>query len=301
MLNFKAPEISDRAWVTECLSNAKSMNNEFTFGSVFVWQTGYETKICKYKDFFIARYGRQGNVAYCPPIGKGDFKEAVEKILEDAKSIGVTPKIYGVTQPYKELIEKHFPCVFTFVEKDKYNDYIYEVEKMASLSGKKYHSKRNHITNFKKTYPDWTFEPISRDNINECIEMHTNWIKEREDDSDYSFEFQAVLFAFENYEELGFVGGLIRANGNVIAYTMGEKQSENCFVTHFEKAPMDVRGAFPIINQEFTKNCLKDYKYVNREEDLGLEGLRKAKRSYYPEILLEKNVAVYGNDTSERI
>ena len=164
---------------------------------------------------------------------------------------------------------------------------------MAYLKGKKYHGKRNHITNFKKNNPNWSFEVLNRDNIQECIALHTEWIKNHEDDADYSFEFEAVLTAFENYEELGFLGGLIRVDGKVIAYTMGERHSDRLFVTHFEKAPAEIQGAYPIINQEFTKNCLMEYEYVNREEDLGIEGLRKAKQSYYPEIRLEKCVATY--------
>lgn len=168
---------------------------------------------------------------------------------------------------------------------------------MASLSGKKYHGKRNHITNFKKNNPNWKFEIISRENIDECIALHTRWINDKDpDDEDYSFEFEAVLTAFEHYEELGFVGGLIRVDGEVIAYTLGEAQmNKKCFVSHIEKAPADVQGAYPIICQEFTKNCLMDFEFVNREEDLGIEGLRRAKQSYYPEILLKKWVAKYND------
>lgn len=293
MLHFKSPEITDREWVTKCFSHTKTMNNELTFGSVFVWQTYYITKICHYKDFFIARYGRNDDITYCTPIGEGNFEEAVNEIILDAKSLGVEPKILGVTDYYKDLLEMYFPNQFTFNCNEDYYDYIYSTEKMASLSGKKYHSKRNHITNFKKQYPDWKFEIISEDNIAECIDLHMSWIENRESTEDYSFEFEAVLSAFENYSALGLTGGLIRVNGEVVAYTVGERQSDACFVTHFEKAPADMRGAFPIINQEFTKNCLMNFEYVNREEDMGIEGLRKAKRSYYPEILLVKCAATY--------
>ena len=230
---------------------------------------------------------------YSVPIGTGDFKDAVEQIIHDAQALELVPTIYGVTENYKKLIDKYFPGQFSYAYDDGYNDYIYSVEKMAELKGKKYHGKRNHITNFKKNNPDWSFEILNKDNINECITLHTEWIKEHEDDEDYSYEFEAVLTAFENYEKLGFVGGLIRVDGNVIAYTMGERHSDKVFVTHFEKAPAEIQGAYPIINQEFTKNCLMNYEYVNREEDLGLEGLRKAKQSYNPEIILEKCVATY--------
>ena len=295
MLNFKKPEISDKKWVDECLVHAGSMSCEYTFGTTFVWAEAYNSEICRYKDFFICRFGNGGNISYSLPLGEGDFSDAINQIINDAKERGVTPKIYGVTKGYLGLLQEAFTGLFTYKENRDFSDYIYSTEKMASLSGKKYHSKRNHITNFKKNNPDWQFETITRDNIPECISLHEKWLKEREDgdSEDYLEEFEAVKTAFDNFETLGFVGGLIRVNGKAIAYTMGEPQvNGGCFVSHFEKA-LDVQGAYAIINQEFTKNCLMEYEYVNREEDLGLEGLRKAKLSYRPEIILDKCIAVY--------
>lgn len=293
MLDFKKPVIDDKQWVDECLKSVKSFNCEYTFGNLFVWSTSYYTTICKYKNFLLCRWDKEGDYKYSVPIGSGDFKDAVAQILDDAASCGIKPRIFGVTENYKKLIDESFPDKFSYEYDDGYNDYIYSVEKMAELKGKKYHAKRNHINNFKKNNPDWKFEVLSKENIGECIELHTQWIKNHEDEADYSYEFEAVLTAFENYERLGFVGGLIRTGGKVIAYTMGERHSDELFVTHFEKAPAEMQGAYPIMNQEFTRNCLMDYEYVNREEDLGLEGLRKAKQSYYPEIFLEKCVATY--------
>lgn len=296
MLDFKTPEIEDKQWVDECLKNVQSMNCEYTFGNVFIWRTAYCARICRYKNFFICRWGRRGDISYSVPIGSGDYRDAVEQIIEDARQQGVRLKFYGVTEHYKKLLEEYFPGKFIYKYDDGLNDYIYSVEKMASLKGKKYHGKRNHITNFKKNNPSWSFEKIDRSNIDECISLHTKWIHDREDsgeDEDYSLEFEAVLTAFENFEELGLVGGLIRINGDAVAYTLGERQSDKVFITHFEKAPADLQGAYPIINQEFTKNCLMSYEYVNREEDLGLEGLRRAKQSYSPEIFLVKCIAEY--------
>lgn len=293
MLEFYKPQIEDKVWVDDCLKYAKSMNCEYTFGNLFVWSTAYSTQICRYKSFLMCRWGRGEDIMYSLPIGNGDFKDAVNQIIKDAKTLGIKPKIYGVTQNYKSLLDELFPRMFSYEYDGAFSDYIYSVEKMACLSGKKYHSKRNHITNFKKKNPDWSFEKIDNTNINDCIELHTKWIKNHQDDEDYSYEFEAVLTAFENYDALGFEGGLIRIGTEPVAYTLGERQSDSLFVTHFEKAPAEIQGAYAVINQEFTKNCLSSYTYVNREEDLGIEGLRKAKQSYYPEILLEKCVAVY--------
>lgn len=300
MLNFSKPEIKDKAWVDECLKHANSYNCEYSFGNVFIWATAYSTQICHYKDFFICKWGRNNDISYSLPLGEGDFTDAINQIIDDAKQSGVTPRIYGITEGYLSMLQEAFFGKFTYSYDDGYNDYIYSTEKMAALTGKKYHGKRNHITNFKKNNPDWCFEPLNRKNIEECIALHSKWIENKsdnpEDDEDYSLEFEAVLNAFENYDALDLIGGLIRVDGDVIAYTLGEAQMNGkCFVTHFEKAPAEIQGAYPIINQEFTKNCLMNYEYVNREEDLGIDGLRRAKQSYYPEIWLKKCVAVYND------
>ena len=296
MLNFKAPVLEDMDWVKECFSYAHSMNCEYTFGNILLWSVPYRTQITHYNGFFICRWGKDKDISYSLPIGKGDFKNAVDEIIKDAEDMGNKARIYGVTESYKNLLEENFPGKFSFSYDDGNNDYIYNATDLAVLSGKKYHSKRNHITNFKKNNPDWCFEPINENNISECIDLHTNWIEERDDnDPDYSLEFEAVLRGFELYSQIGFEGGIIRVNSKPIAYTYGERLNDKCFVTHFEKAPADVQGAYPIICQEFTKNCLMDFEYVNREEDLGIEGLRRAKQSYYPEILLKKWVAKYND------
>lgn len=296
MLKFKTTELSDKDWVNECLKHANSMNCEYTFGNIYIWCESYNTEIAHYKDFLICRWGTKPNIAYSMPLGEGDFTDAVNMIIEDAKSLGAVPKIYGVTASYQAMLQEAFTGKFTYYFDDGNNDYIYLVDKMTNLSGKKYHGKRNHITNFKKNNPDWSFEIITKDNIDECIDIHLRWMEEKGEDREYDEEFIAVKKAFESYDELEWKGGLIRTGGKVVAFCMGEpQQNGKCFVTHFEKASADIQGAYPIINQEFTKNCLQEYTYVNREEDLGIEGLRRAKQSYYPEIILEKCMAVYND------
>ena len=298
MLEFKQPELSDKPWVDSCLAHANSMNCEYSFGNLFCWKDSYSVQITHYKDFFICRWGTAQNIAYSVPLGEGDFTDAVNQIINDALKLGAKPVIYGVTEGYLLMLQEAFLGKFKYKYDDGLNDYIYSVSKMNSLSGKKYHGKRNHITNFKKNYPDWSFEVINENNIPDCLDMHMKWLEENNStqDEDFLEELAAVKIAFNNFEKLGFVGGLIRDGERVVAYCMGEAQmNKKCFVTHFEKAFSSVQGAYPIINQEFTKNCLGDFEYVNREEDLGLEGLRKAKQSYYPEIILEKSMAVYND------
>ncbi len=297
MLEFKKPELSDKQWVDSCLKHAASLSCEYTFGNTYIWSEPYNSLICRFKDFFICRWGYDKDVSYSLPLGEGNFSEAINEIIADAKSLGAVPKIYGVTAGYTVMLQEAFTGKFTYKYDGAFSDYIYLTENLANLSGKKYHGKRNHISNFKKANPDWCFEKINADNFADCLEVHKKWLESREEESeDYTDEFNAVKLAFEHYDELGFIGGLIRVNGEAIAYTFGEPQPlGTCFVTHFEKALPDFQGAYAIINQEFAKNCLSSFEYVNREEDLGIEGLRKAKLSYHPSIILEKELAVYND------
>lgn len=297
MLNFRTPQLNDKDWISRCFSYAHSMNCEYTFGNIFLWRASYKSLVARYDDFIICRWGNNENFQYSLPIGEGSFRDAVLAIINDAAALGIRPRIYGVTESYKAVLDSDFPGKFSYEYDDGNNDYIYMVSDLASLTGKKYHSKRNHISNFIKNFPDWSYEEIDRENISECIDLHTSWIRNRNDadsDTDYSLEFEAVLAGFEHYSDLGFKGGLIRVNNRPIAYTYGERMNEHCFVTHFEKAPADIQGAYAMINREFAKRLAEDgYIYVNREEDLGLPGLRKAKQSYRPAIWLKKETAVY--------
>lgn len=169
MLDFKEPKITDKPWVDQCLSHAHSMNCEYTFGNIFVWRTAYVTRICHYKNFLLIRYGRGADIAYSPPVGTGDFADAVRVLQQDATENGVTLRLLGVTASYKELLEADFPGKFNYTYSDDYNDYIYSVEKMANLSGKKYHGKRGHITYFMKAYPDWQFEVLTPENVGSAL------------------------------------------------------------------------------------------------------------------------------------
>ena len=171
-------------------------------------------------------------------------------------------------------------------------DYVYESEKLATLSGKKLHAKRNHINKFKATFENWNFEALTEDNVEECFQMALNWRRENgcEDDVEKNAEMCVTLNALRLREELELTGGVLRVNGEVVAFTLGEPVCEDTFVVHIEKAYAEVPGAYPMINQLFAKQVYDRYRYINREEDTGAEGLRKAKLSYYPVFMVEKGV-----------
>lgn len=297
MLEFHKPVMEDKSWAAPLLKASGYMGCEYTFGNMFLWCGVFGTKIARYRDFALAISNEERRATYCMPAGIGDRREAIEAIRDDARRRGIPFIMHGITPDGIDWLNETYPGKFTYEPSRSDFDYIYSSEDLIGLSGKRYHGKRNHLTYFKKNN-DWRYERITPDNLEECRRMNDEWEKlnsERKPE-EIATELRAVNHAFNHFEEMGFIGGLIRTQDGVVAYTIGEPINDRCFCTHIEKAFASVRGAYPIINNEFARNELSGYALINREEDTGDEGLRKAKLSYYPTILLEKNLAFYRDD-----
>lgn len=292
MLDFRRAELSDKEWLTEILVKNSSGGCEYTFGNIFVWSPAYDTRIAVCNGFLVTK-SNYGEPTYCFPAGNGDLKKCMNELISDSKQCGHKAAFFGLTQKNVDELNEIFPGKFDFFEDRDFFDYVYLTKSLAKLTGKKYHAKRNHISAFEREH-NWSYEEINKNNIDECASMNDEWDKQRNPDKseELNEEHLALKRMFENYFDLDFTGGLIRADGKVVAFTVGERLNENTFCTHFEKAYADIRGAYPIINREFAKNSLQKYKFVNREDDVGEEGLRKAKLSYHPEYLLVKYTAV---------
>ena len=281
--------LEDKNWINEILSEVDFYTCEYPFGNIFSYGAKMLIQVGNIEGCLVTKCEYDDYVMYCCPIGKGDMKKAVEFILDDAENDGRDFEIFGISPSSAEFISENFPGVFDIsLERDTF-DYIYNSEDLINLSGKKYQPKRNHISFFMRN-TNWSYERITKENIPECLEMSKIWLEGALEEYRYDLEAELKIIerVFDNYEELGYVGGLLRADGRVIAYTMGEPASKDMFCVHIEKAFSDIRGAYPMINQQFVKNELSQYKYINREDDTGAENLRKAKLSYYPAILAEK-------------
>ncbi len=201
-----------------------------------------------------------------------------------------------------DTIREIYPGKFRYTCDAAHSDYIYLVQKLATLSGKKLHRKKNHWNHFTKNQ-EFVYEKISKENIEDCRKMKNEWCKKRltelSDDKTVSEERKSMLWeseaidrALTHFDEFDFTGGLIRIDGKVSAFTLGEPVNDTTFVVHFEKAFADVNGLYTAMNKLFVEQeLLGKYEYVNREEDMGLPGLRQAKLSYYPELIYEKWVA----------
>ena len=296
MSDLHLVSLEDKDWINAILSQVDFYTCEYPFGNVFSYGAKMEIKVGNIADCLVTKCVQDDYVMYCCPIGKGDIKKAVEFILDDASQDGRDFEIFAINPDAAEIISKEFSDVLDVVLVRDTFDYIYSSEDLINLSGKKYQPKRNHISYFMKNN-NWTYERINKDNANECYEMSKLWLEGalEEYKEELEGELKIIKRVFDNYDKLDFVGGLIRVDGKVVAYTMGEGASNDVFCVHIEKAFADIRGAYPMINQQFVKNELSGYKYINREDDTGAENLRKAKLSYYPVILAEKYEAKLKN------
>ena len=292
MLDFRMIQLSDKDWITRLLRESGKEDCEYCFGNIFTWGPIYSSRIAKINDFFVsADMGEEP--CYFFPLGTGDVKPVIDEMINDAHGRGVQFALYGVSEKDKLCLEEFYPNMFSFLEDRDSFDYIYSQSDLAFLQGKKYHSKRNHISFFEKEN-DYSYEELTDENISECLKMNALWIEKNRDKFYDGLDKEQVALqrALEYYKELCFKGALLRKNGQVVAFTLGEAMNDELFCTHFEKAFSDVRGAYPMINREFARRTLTEFKYINREEDTGDEGLRKAKLSYHPQKLLVKYKAV---------
>ena len=289
-MEFHEITLADREWMTGYFGAADLNACEFSFATNFIWRHAYQIEVAQIEGCGVCRCRKDGKTVFSYPFGDGDHKKAIKKIcnIENIKT-----EFYPIVEEQREELLALFPGEFEIdTDRDDF-DYIYSYEKLATLKGKKLHGKRNHIARFKDG-GDWSYEPFTASNRDACIELAEIWEKKRAEkwNDAMTQEMVALREALAYFDELGLTGGVLRKNGNIVAFTIGEALNSDTFVVHFEKALPDLQGAYPMINQQFVQRNCTDVMYVNREEDLGLEGLRKAKKSYYPVMRGVKYMAV---------
>lgn len=289
MISFHKVSLDDERLIRGMLEKEKDFTCEYTFGNIISYCGKMDILIAEVCDCLVTKCVYEGYVMYCYPIGDGNKTEACRFILNDSETLDGDFEIFGIPPEGAELLRDNFgDRLRIFIERDTF-DYVYHSSDLIKLSGKKYQPKRNHISYFEKNN-NWSYETISTDNIDECLEMSRKWLEYSREEykKDLEDEYKIICRAFENYDKLGFVGGLLRVDSQVVAYTFGERMTDEMFCVHIEKAFSHIRGAYPMINRQFVLNELSEYKYINREDDTGAENLRKAKLSYYPCFLMEK-------------
>ncbi len=296
-MEFRKVALSDKKWISECIQKGNTDGACYCFGNLFAWGDEYKTEIAQKDGFLLMRstYGNRLSFAY--PSGDGDIKSIIEFLMDQSSAAGQPFRMHQVLENNKKELEILFPDMFEFRYNRDSSEYVYSVENMAQLAGKKFHGKKGHVNAFFRKHEDVHCDPITSDNRHICLEIAKSWLSGKdEEDKELIKEFNAIKKSVKYFDELGFDGAILYADGKPVAFTMGERLKNNTFCTHYEKTVPDYRDAFPVINNGFTKLMLLSYDYVNREEDTGSEGLRKAKLSYYPEFLLDKYNVRLKND-----
>lgn len=289
---FKRPELEDQEIIRSYFEKAPSRSCERTFANVYLWSRQYHVKYAIVEDALIFM-DDEYELAYAYPAGEPEaVKRALERLMQYSKEKNAPFRLYNVTAENFAQLDAWYPGQFQIEYDRDEADYVYETEKLTTLAGKKLHGKRNHINKFKTLYEDWNYESLSEENVEECFQMALRWRNQNgcEEDHAKNAEMCVTLNSLRLFRELGMVGGVLRVQGQIVAFCIGEPLCEDTFVVHIEKAFPDVEGAYPMINQQFVQHECQGYLYVNREEDTGAEGLRKAKLSYRPVFLVEKGL-----------
>lgn len=298
MLPFREITLEDKQAVEACGAHYNYHLCERCFVDLFMWRSHYGTQICFLDGFLLVKMQPVdgGHECYLAPVGQGDLGAALDALEADAKERGIPLTIVSIAEPMIERIEAVRPGRFVFAhDSEDGDDYIYLADKLRTLSGKKLQSKRNLVNRFLAAYEGrWRYEDITPETTREAYAFHLKWCIQNgcAHDRDFEGETCAIVQALENFCALDLRGGLLKLDGEVIAFTLGCRASEDMYVVQIEKADHDIAGAYQMINQQFVLHNCDEVEYVNREEDLGLEGLRKAKRSYYPVMHGVKYTAV---------
>lgn len=284
-MNFKKIELCDKDKLLPFLQGANELTCELSFANLLIWQPLYNNCYCIVDGILYLKSYDDNIETYSLPFG--DMKTGMQKIIDH---VGHLPAIWAQAgkrfDEFKELYGEYYDI---FESRNEF-DYIYNSFDLINLSGKKYHSKRNHISSFSKKH-DWRYEEISAKNIDKVRLCAKKWYGQYDDmDEELKNEMRGVELMLDNMEALDIVGGAIVVGDEVVAFTLGSAINEQIYNIHTEKALDDFDTAYSVINREFAARNLANYQYINREDDLGIEGLRRAKLSYRPQIILPKYI-----------
>ena len=273
-------------------------NSHLNFTNLFMWRKPYHIEWCIEEDilFFIAEYNEE-KFALQPLCTEDKFFMAIDKFKAFFAEHNLPLVFSGLEEMAVEKLKEYPAGEYAALDcRDDY-DYVYNSADLIKLSGRKFHSKKNHLNSFRKNYPEAKYLPINDDIITLCKITINGWYKKRlaltPDDPFIKAERDAIIEVLNNFDALKLKGGAIFLVNKVMAFTFGEALNTDTAVIHVEKADPDVNGAYTAINQAFVENEWADMAYINREEDMGLEGLRKAKESYRPVKMIKKFTAKF--------
>ena len=268
--------------------NAGRRNCNYTFANLVGWQFWYYTEVCVLDDAVVLRYTHEGERAYMVCTAKDISKKLLEALLDDSQGNLVLIGLENDQVMKLSTINSQLSISIEQV-RNQY-DYIYRRTDLAELHGSHLNAKRNHIHRFRTEHPDFEYRQLTPELFDECRRLTEIWQEEREFSETIEAEHRVMETIFSNWDALGMIGGSIFVDGKMVAFTYGAAVTNDTIDICVEKADRRIEGAFAIINQQFAEHLPEQFVYLNREEDMGIPGLRQAKLSYHPEILLTYNV-----------
>lgn len=294
MIPYQTLDLSAKSKYDLLLQNCGERGCEYNFSNLYLWGR-QRAAFHKGNLTIFSQFNRKS--VYPFPLKGSDLKPTLDAIIQDSRKRGIPCRLTSLSDDDCALLEQWYPGQFRFHDDRDSYDYIYDIHDLADLKGRKYQRKRNHINRFHQNFPGCTVEPLTDENTLDAVLLLQQWYADREQadpHADFHMERAAIFKALRNRKELDMEGLLLKHNGKTLAMTMGSKLSENTFDVQFEKALEEADGAYPTINQEFARYLRKKYPnllWLDREDDLGLEGLRKAKLSYCPHHMVKKSWA----------
>jgi len=297
MSTLKELSLEDEPLFTQIFSKLQPESSEFTFAYLYMWKRDYNLRYAIVDGYLclVSRSRVSIPFVFCPiPINgvyetKG-FGNALEFLAQYAKDMG-DELVFGRVEENKvTYLRDYFKDQVEVEHLPGDSDYVYETASLISLAGRKLSGKRNHISQFKRAYPDHEYVPVTLENIADCRSVLDEWCDRNETECVHpdNCERLACYEILNNWSRLPLKGALVRVNGRFEAFTIGEKLNESTAVIRVEKGNSDIHGIYTFINQEFCRNEWSQTTLVNREEDMGKEGLRNAKLSYYPYKMINK-------------
>ena len=291
MIDFQRLTPNDREKYQALLFADNTRGCEYSFANINLWG---RQRIAFLHDraVLFSQYDRISLYPY--PVGTADVKPVLDAVIHDAAKRGIPCRLSSMNQADCQMVESLFPGKFQFHMDRDHFDYVYDINDLAELSGKRYQSKRNFANRFASNHPDCRCLPLDENTIPAVQVMLEQWFAHRlsiAPDSDFVLEQVALKRAFANMQALGLEGLALMEGDKCIAMTMGSRLSKDTFDIHFEKALEGYDGAYAYINRSYARHLREVYPdlcYLNREDDMGIPGLRKAKMSYHPHHMVEK-------------
>ncbi len=293
-MEFHHFEMKDKEYINSFFGEHHYQQCDCSFNTLFLWQHAYSTMWAVEDNILFVRAGRGDMAYFMPPFeGKGaPFVHGLEIIKKHLDELGKPFRLMGASPWVVEQIKQLCPGKYEFEEDRDDFEYIYKTSDLIHLPGKKFRMKKNHLNGFLRTYPDYVYEPITHENMEEVKQASAEWFKRHGDIEDEEY---SIRLCFDNWDALGVKGAIIRIYGKIEAFTIGDKMNDQVAHVHFEKANPEIRGLYQAINRDFILYEFADTEFVNREEDLGVPGLRQAKMEYNPDHFAEKyNVVLAG-------